>query len=122
MTETSRPEPYAAAPAQPSNGGRAAIIFAGIVVLLGLTIQVVSQLLPYIMQWLGLGVEQVFVLFLPMQLASVIAAVLAIVLAIRPLTGQGPKALAGAAAGIGVASLISSLVALVLPLVISLTQ
>jgi hypothetical protein len=106
---TAAPQPYAPV-STPSTSDRravAAIIAAGLAVAIVVAGQVTSQFVPLIMQSADLSGSAVWLIFLPFQLGQAVFSILAIALAIGPLTGSGPKALAGAAAGIGSAFLLT---------------
>ncbi|HWR84883.1 MAG TPA: hypothetical protein VN200_02690 [Rhodoglobus sp.] len=120
MTQA-QPNPYASAPAAPKTGqARIALILAGVVVLLSIVANVVTQLLPMIVNNLGLSYAGASFILLPFQVVQLVLAVTAIILAVPALTGAGPKGIAGIAVGASAAWIITAAFNLVSSLLLSL--
>lgn len=124
MTDTSvpAPDPYPAAPQAPAGGGpgRASLTLAIALVVIGLIIQVVSQLAPQIAYDLHLGSSEIGVFF---GITNAVTGVIAVVVVILGAIGVQPhrprgRLAAAAGLGIGAAHLVSVLIALVVPLVL----
>lgn len=118
-TETVNPYP-AAAPTSANPAARASLIVAIVVVAVGIVQQVVSHFIPLIMNAMDMGTASVGVIFGIFGVILGILALVALILGIVGL-GHGPagRAAAGAGAAIGASWVITVIVNLVTPLIIS---
>jgi len=89
-------------------------------VLLSIVANVVTQLLPMIVNNLGLSYAGASFILLPFQVVQLVLAVTAIILAVPALTGAGPKGIAGIAVGASAAWIITAAFNLVSSLLLSL--
>lgn len=102
------------APDHPSNpAGRAALIGAVVVVLLGLVQQITGSLFPLLMDALALSATTVGMFFGIAAIVMGLLALVPLILGIVGLTRPGlPKGAAGAGAAIGASTVLSVLVGL----------
>lgn len=117
-TETAAPYPTVA-PASTSPAGRASLIIAIVIVVVGVVQQVVTHFVPLIMANLALGSGDVGVFF---AIFGAIIGILAVVGLILGIIGLGDRTASRAAAGAGTAiaasSLLSVILGFLLPLII----
>ena len=118
-TESADPYP-AVAPSTTNTAGRASLIVAIVIVAVGVVQQVVTQFVPLIMANLALGSGDVAIVF---AVFGAIIGIIALVGLILGIIGLGDRSSSRAAAGAGTAiaasSLLSVILAFLLPLVLS---